>query len=412
MLIESRVQNYRSLRSEQVLTLEATSVSDETDRRPRKVSGHSEELLPVAALYGANASGKTNLLSAIGFMRSAVMDSHRSWEPDQVIARDPFAWAGERSNPSLFEITFLIDSVRYQYGFVAADLTFVEEWLHAWPNGKKQTWFERDEDSFKFGENLKGENKVIEQVTRPNSLFLSAAVQNRHRQLEPIFGWFKNLGLVNLSFGLRYEASNFELAELLESSHSEKHGKTLKFLDQFREMLRNADLGVIDVRVISEPDVFQAWKRFRFDLKHKNSDKDSWLPLSEESKGTQTIFRIGLPILRAIQDGSPLIVDELEASLHPVLALQIVNLFNDPVRNPKNAQLLFTTHDTNLLGSTLGESALRRDQVWFTEKDKEGATLLYPLTDYHPRKVENLERGYLQGRYGAIPFLGNFLAKE
>jgi AAA15 family ATPase/GTPase len=119
-----------------------------------------------------------------------------------------------------------------------------------------------------------------------------------------------------------------------------------------------------------------------------------------------------LSILRALEDGNPLVVDELEASLHPILALQIVKLFNNPLQNPKNAQLLFTTHDTNLLGSILDGPALRRDQVWLTEKDKSGATVLYPLTDFQPRRSENLERGYLQGRYGAIPFLGNFPRKE
>jgi uncharacterized protein len=132
------------------------------------------------------------------------------------------------------------------------------------------------------------------------------------------------------------------------------------------------------------------------------------LPLEEESRGTQTLFRLALPILQAIDKGGVLLVDELEASLHPTLAQEIVRQFNGPATNPRNAQLLFTTQDTNLLGTTLGAPAVRRDQVWLTEKDAEGATVLYPLTDYKPRKAENLERGYLQGRYGAIPFLGDF----
>jgi AAA15 family ATPase/GTPase len=120
------------------------------------------------------------------------------------------------------------------------------------------------------------------------------------------------------------------------------------------------------------------------------------------------VFEIGLPILEALQSGRVVVVDELESSLHPLLAGRIVRLFNDPATNPLNGQLIFTTHDTDLLGTVLGEPALRRDQVWLTEKDSEGATVLYPLTDYKPRKAENLERGYLQGRFGAIPFLGNF----
>ena len=122
------------------------------------------------------------------------------------------------------------------------------------------------------------------------------------------------------------------------------------------------------------------------------------------------MFSLALPILEVLHEGGVLIIDELERSLHPSLARDLVRFFNDPRTNPRNAQIIFTTHDTNLLGTTIGEPALRRDQVWLTEKDTEGATVLYPLTDYKPRKAENLERGYLQGRYGAIPFLGDFLA--
>ena len=168
-------------------------------------------------------------------------------------------------------------------------------------------------------------------------------------------------------------------------------------------MLTNADIGILDARQSKD-----ASFRDRIQLKHKTAFGDAWLPLKEESKGTQMLFRIALPILQAIDEGGFVAIDELEASLHPSLAQSIVRLFNDPESNPKNAQMLFTTHDTNLLGTTLGEPTLRRDQVWLTEKDAEGATVLYPLTDYKPRKAENLERGYLQGRYGAIPFLGNF----
>nr|AYM53879.1 hypothetical protein [Kofleria flava] len=141
-------------------------------------------------------------------------------------------------------------------------------------------------------------------------------------------------------------------------------------------------------------------------VRHQSAADNAWLPFHEESRGTQTLFRMAPSIVTALQSGSMLVIDELEASLHPLLALQVVRHFNDPRANPRNAQLLFTTHDTNLLGTELGEPALPRDQIWLTEKDEEGATDLYPLTDYKPRKAENLERGYLQGRYGAIPFLG------
>jgi AAA15 family ATPase/GTPase len=148
-------------------------------------------------------------------------------------------------------------------------------------------------------------------------------------------------------------------------------------------------------------------RRPRILLQHQAGDEGSWLDLNEESEGTKTLFRMAPSVFRALESGGLLLVDELESSLHPLIGLAIVKLFNCPRANSRNAQVIFTTHDTNLLGTTLGQQPLRRDQVWFTEKDDEGASTLYPLTDYKPRKAENLERGYLQGRYGAIPFLGD-----
>ena len=178
----------------------------------------------------------------------------------------------------------------------------------------------------------------------------------------------------------------------------------------FRALLQNADVGILDVKVEYDErkTTNHTFKTPRFVFRHTTESADAWLPLEAESRGTQTLFRMALPIIQAMRTGGTLVVDELEASLHPMLAAKIIQQFNDPKTNPKNAQLIFTTHDTNLLGRTFDEPLLRRDQVWFTEKDKNGATILYPLTNYKPRKAENLERGYLQGRYGAIPFLGEF----
>lgn len=432
MLIEFRAANHRSLRDEQVLTMEAGRVRDDTDPRPRKVPGYPQPLLTVAGLYGANASGKSNVLAALAFMRAAVLWSHSSWEPDMGIPREPFAWGPQKKEPSLFEVTFLLDGVRYQYGFQAGEDRFVEEWLHAWPKAKKQVWFERDEKAYRFGENLRGENKLIEGVTRPNALFLSAAVQHNHPQLVPIFSRFRSFRPVNMPkayfFSRRVTilpaklSSDLAIGRLLaasacqpsahredESPCSETESPTSakwRFLD----LLRKADLGIADLRADKDrPDDKGQVSVPRFFLKHQGKSKDAWLPLEEESQGTQTLFHMILPILDVLDSGGVLLVDELERSLHPALAREIIRQFNDPKANPKNAQIVFATHDTNLLGTTWGEPALRRDQVWLTEKDPEGATVLYPLTDYKPRKAENIERGYLQGRYGAIPFLGDFL---
>ncbi len=423
MLIEFRVENHRSFRDEQAFTMEAGLVDDPADKRPRQVTGSAKPILPLAAIYGANASGKSNLLAAMAYMREVVEYSHRMWSPDEKVPREPFAWGPKNAQPSLYEATILIDGVRYQYGFLLSDLEVQEEWLYAWPKGKKQAWFEREQQSFQFGEQLKGENKIIAEITRSNSLFLSAAAQNKHSQIAPIYSWFHAIRMVGLS-GRRYELStqqdvlneiNLTLAVMtgmisgLPQPLPSNLEQPAAIFNQFMTMLKNADIGILEVRANREQsgDSKKPWST-KFRLRHQSDSDSAWLPLEEESRGTQKLFRIALQILEILQKGGLLLIDELETSLHPSLAQKIVAQFNSQESNPRNAQLIFTTHDTNLLGTTLGDTALRRDQVWLAEKDAEGASTIYPLTDFKPRKHENLEHGYLQGRYGAIPFLGNF----
>lgn len=413
MLIDFHLENHRSICSEQILTMEAGRSGDETDCRPRTVIGHSERLLPVAALYGSNASGKTNVLSGLAFMRDAVIQSFLGWEPDQGVPRSPFAWGPRKADQSLFEVTILIDGVRYEYGFCVSDEAVLEEWLYAWPNGKKQVWFERENEEFKFGDKLSGDNKAIQGVTRPNALFLSTAVQFKHNQLQKVHSWFRRVRTLNLRESLPPVIAEREIARLFFQTEVQQYlfddqeSEQPNTANQFRTLLQSADLGIVDLKVEKVEVRDGRLPRTLFQFKHDDAVNDSWLPLSQESKGTQTLFRSALPILQTLRLGGVLVVDELEGSLHPSLARHIVGQFNDQTTNPNGGQLIFTTHDTNLLGTTVGEPALRRDQVWLTEKDKHGVTLLYPLTEYQPRKAENLERGYIQGRYGAIPFLGD-----
>lgn len=411
MLLEFRVQNHRSLRDEQALSFEASGKGGPA------ASDTGTGALPALAIYGANASGKSNVLAALGYMQQAVMLSHRMWEPEDGVPRDPFAWNGNTPKSSLYEVTFSLDGVRYQYGFVADDERFQEEWLFAWPKGRKQTWFARDRDKFEFGDHLRGENRVVQQVTRPNALFLSAAVQHHHEQLQPIYHWFRTMIGVNVArrgrgrfggvphdFWLRRLLSNRGGTEQLSLLVDEEESS----LDMFRRLLQAADVGITDLKLVedTENDESMRTTRSRIFMKHQSSNKEAWLPLEEESQGTRTLVKFAQPILQTLRRGGLLFVDELEASLHPLLAAHIIKQFNSTETNPNGGQLLFTTHDTNLLGTTLGSPLLARDQVWLTEKDDEGATCLYALSDYKPRKAENLERGYLQGRYGAIPFLG------
>ena len=329
MLVEFRVENHRSLRDELALSMEKGRVDDDEDPRPRNVVGHSKGLLPVAVLYGGNASGKSNVLDALRFMRDAVVESQRAWSPDEGVPRDPFAWGTKRSEPSLFEVTLVIDGIRFQYGFVANDEKFLEEWLHSWPNNKRQTLFSRHDDTFKFSANLRGENKVIEGLTRPNALFLSAAVQLRHQQLQPIFAWFGDMHTINISSSntyLHHVQFDWLLARLLEEhaqpSLSPPENVPKGLLERFREFLRSADLGILDLRVrkADTEEVHRRLRPKRFELKHRCETGDGWLPLEMESKGTKTLFRVALPILAAILSGEAILIDELESSLHPILA--------------------------------------------------------------------------------------------
>ncbi len=425
MLVQFRVENHRSLRDEQVLSMVAASTGDKSDERLIRPKGLGETLLPAVALYGANASGKSNLMSALDFMREAVLGSYRLWQPKSGTPQEPFVLSNKEGEPSLYEVDIVIEEVRYRYGFIISAHRVEEEWLYAWPRGRKQTWFLRNGENFEFGKHMHGENEAIKSLTRTNSLYLSTAAQNNQTQAMGVFGWFL--------------AARFELrrgtARALDPIHAAALGDlfvTRPQMSLFQEdneadardreaivrLMQAADVGILDLKAADRESFRKERGSFRrqvgkdydfFFLHRTQFGRGAWLPLDWESSGTITLLGIATRLVTSLRKGGLLCIDELEASLHPMIALEILRLFNDPAHNVRGAQLLFTTHDTNLLGNVLGESPLRRDQIWFTEKDATGATKLYPLTDFHPRKEENLERGYLQGRYGAIPFLGELV---
>jgi uncharacterized protein len=413
MLIRFRVANFRSLRDEQEFSMVAAFQDG------RKELVHVDplgvDLLRVAGIYGANAAGKSNVLDAVRFMQEAVIGSHRRWQPGGPIPRRPFLLDTiSRSKPSHFKIDFLVERVHFQYGFEIDDEKVLMEWLHAFPNGRRQIWFSREAEKpepFYFGKHLKGSNRTIERLTRANSLFLSTAAENAHEALSEIYSWFSsriwfgNAMTKNSGLGVQFTAG------LLESEH-----------DSVLNLLRLADLGIVDVSLKEHPpeegrgqQLASGWiegiNRL-LEFKHQSRGGTFSLSLGEQSNGTQVWFSLLSAIIQALQYGSILCIDELDTSLHPYLAMEIIRIFQDPERNPHNAQLIFNTHDTTLLGNLLEVPGLHRDQIWFVEKDEEGASHLYPLTDFKPRKFENVERGYLQGRYGAIPFIGPVVVGE
>ncbi len=429
MLIQFRVANHRSLRDEQIVSLVAADALGADDTRCIRIHapGIAETLLPALALYGANASGKSNVIGALWFMRDAVVDSQRLWDPADGTPQDAFALADESNESSLYEVDFLYSGIRYRYGFALNAEIIEEEWLYAFPNGASQTLFERNGDKFDFGTDLIGENETNAAHTRPNSLFLSAADQNNHKQLRPLYSWFReiqfemarrmpqNMRPMQVAFGRAPVSPARRLSSFLDAEIEVDVQQVRR--EAILRLLRSADIGIIDIKVAEEDVVIesgrqQSLKRTELYFMHRSESpsQEAWLPLSAQSAGTVRLLEMAVPLLRVIEEGGLLCVDELESSLHPKLALEILRLFQDPRHNPRGAQLIFSTHDTNLLGNVLGDAPLRRDQVWFTEKDQFGATHLYPLTDFNPKNEENLERGYLQGRYGAIPFLGDLVA--
>jgi uncharacterized protein len=402
MLIRFRVGNFRSLRDEQELSMVASLREGRLDLI--RSEGLDLDLVRAAAIYGANAAGKSNVLSALRFMRSAVKDSHRLWRPEGPIPREPFLLDdSSRGSASLFEVDLLLDGVRYQYGFKLDAERILEEWLYSYPKKRRQLLLSRDSSApepFLFGKHLKGNHRLVQALARENSLFLSVAAANNHQMLLPLYRWFAD--------GLHVSSAEDRTADLsvtlaMLSPEPERRAAVV-------DLLELADLGIADLELREERRegmfLFEAAAVPRaLEIKHRTGSGLVSLPLQKESRGTQAWISLTGTILWALERGALLLLDELDASLHPRLALEVIRIFQDPARNPRNAQLLFTTHDTTLLGNLLGEPSLHRDQVWFIEKNQDGASHLYPLTDFKPRKFENLERGYLQGRYGAIPFI-------
>lgn len=414
MLVEFRVKNFRSLRDEQVLSLVASTDKTLLDTHAL-ASGLKAvpHLLKSAVVYGANASGKSNLIKALQYMRSVVQES-AALQPGQTFDRlQPFKLDVESASlPTEFEVTFILDGVRYQYGFTMNAQRIISEHLLVYKAFKPQRWYDRhfdadsNKDVYEFGPSLKGAKNLWEGATRPNALFLSTAVQLNSETLRPVFDWFLNrLVIFNEQSPLHPQ---FSLQMLKEETHRKA----------ICEFLRAADLSIDDVEVSTRQAMVHS---IRFDLAtgkreeevneqavdevrfhHVTEHGKAVFDLMDESSGTRNLFFLTGPILDILKKGLTLIVDELDASLHTLLVQELVRLFHRPEVNTGGAQLIFTTHDTSLLDAY---GLFRRDQIWFTEKRLDQSSSLYPLLEFSPRKNEVLERGYLQGRYGALPFL-------
>ena len=414
MLIEFRVKNFRSIRDEQVLSLAGSK--DKTLMDTHAVNTGVPAIpfiLRSAVIYGANASGKSNLIKALQYMRGVVLESATVIQPGQTFGVQPFRLDKSSANETTeFEVTFLLGKVRYQYGFSMTPERIVGEHLLVYKSFKPQRWFERyfdvdsGKDIYEFGSSLKGPKNLWEKATRPNSLFLSMASQLNSEPLRVVFDWFSSqLVIFN------------EAAKLNQGFSIGMLGET-KDKREICDFLTAADISINDIDIETRKVPGQT---FHFDIAagktevrqgeieeqkirfhHVTENGKAIFDLADESSGTRNLFFLAGPVLDILSKGPTLVIDELDTSLHTLLVRELVELFHKPSVNVGNAQLLFSTHDTSLLDAP---DLFRRDQVWLVEKNHDEATELVALSEYSPRKNEALERGYLMGRYGGIPFI-------
>ncbi|WP_367044374.1 ATP-binding protein [Streptomyces sp. Je 1-332] len=397
MLLRFRTANVRSLREEQELSFVVPSGEESDAARALPLSdGKSLQVYPVLGIFGANASGKSNVIKALKKMREAVLSSYGPWTSyTGVPDREPFGLDAKATAESTFyEVDFVLDDgVRWTYGFELGDKRVESEWLHAYPKGRRQVWMDRDasrQNAYDFpGERVQDRARLA-RTTRPNALLLSRAASDNHPQLSRIYDWFRS-NLWDISPEVELKQREAYTAERLLDEETR---------DRVQELLRVADLGIRGAEVERQP----GGRAPAVKLLHEGSgDEPVAFDWSHESFGTRSWFALIGPLLLALDSGAVLLIDELDASLHPRFAAEVVRLFQAPWSNTKQAQLLFTSHDASLLKTPRGGRSLDPGQIWLTEKDKGGATELYPLSDVDPGPEEDLSDSYLAGAFGGVP---------
>jgi len=416
MLIEFSVANYRSFKEKVTFSMVAANrVAKDKEIDEINVFAINDDLklLKSAAIYGANASGKSNLTKALGFMRWFMINSSKETQSTEKIGVEPFQLSTEtEEQPSFFEIVFLLDKQQYRYGFEANTDRVVSEWLFYVPQSRETLLFERRYNDINAIKKYKAEG--IEKRTRQNALFLSVSAQFNVEIAEIILDWLsKTMKIISGLDDRGYQG--YTISCLMDNQNK----------NEIIKLIKKLDLGIEDIRatetkmnaenlpknlpdeiknLLIEREVISVQTLHRkFDSKGGYVSTELFDLDDQESEGTQKIFALVAPLVDTLKDGKVLIVDEFEARLHPLISRAIVELFNSRETNPNNAQLIFMTHDTNLLSNKL----FRRDQIWLTEKDRFGSTDLYSLAEYKIRNDASFDSDYIKGKYGAIPYLGD-----
>lgn len=387
MLLQFSITNHRSIKETAIISMKAAA--DKTMKEVLISPDGKKELVPVMAIYGANAAGKSNVIHALLLMREMVCGSYAKPLKGAELPYEPFAFVDGQTEPTTFEIIYYYESIKYAYGFSFDKDRIISEYLYHWPNGREALVFSREKDEYEFRESIQ-EQLTLAGRTSENRLYLTSSNEWNCAQTEKAYLWFQK----NLRGLIATGVSNESTIDAIRKGGDGKQ-RILK------EMML-ADLGICNVELsgTKEKPIISTVHQLTDDSGEK---KQYTLLLGQESVGTQRFFsRIGL-WMDALNSGAVLVVDEIEASMHTLLTRHLIKMIQDQTTNQNHAQLIFTTHDTGLLDLKL----LRRDQIWFAEKDeKTMQTDIYALTEFSPRKEENIARGYLQGRYGAIPFIG------
>lgn len=428
MLLEFTVGNFLSFRDKKTISFNATAVKEFVDTNLIHTERHT--LLKGGVIYGANSSGKSNLIKAMSTMRRLVLQTFERSSTSELEVTPFLLQLENEDQPSFFEVLFLINDVRYRYGFEVDNDSVKAEWLFEAKKNAEKPLFMRENDGIEVMKAF-SEGKDLEVKTRDNALFLAVVDQFNGKIAKSIMAWFNNFVTIS---GLSHENYTGVTFTLLDND------KTNRLLQDF---YNTTDLGFDNVKLNKKefdasrlpkdmPESIMQELSTKMQGKmmvnattlHKKYNKQNKVigsvefdMDSQESSGTNKVFNISGPVFDVLNDGGVLVIDELDASLHPLLTLAITKLFNSKEHNPKDAQLIFATHDTNLLSY----GNYRRDQIYFVEKDQYGASDLYSLVEYKEegaikaiRKDRSFEKDYIQGRYGAIPFIGNLsnIAKE
>jgi hypothetical protein len=408
MLIQFRFSNFKSFNREQCFSFVKGKVGSRKEKSElaKNIIGTKQscgDLLKSAAIYGANASGKSNFIEAIDFMRKQVVYSLRN-KPGASFNLDRFRLDSKSlKKPAFFEVSLVLDKIIYVYGFEINEKEVVSEQLFYYPKGQPKRVFEREKTGVKLGGDLpkKSFNQIAEKLDK-NTLFISLAAKWENEILSKVYQWFsEKLKIVKRDVHYNYTA---------KLTLEDKDNK-----DSIIQLLKNADIGIKDILVRERKEdeikfgeksplpekvkeIIREQEKFEVKFVHSGSPNDVEFVFEQESTGTQAFFGFLGPLLDIIENVRCVFIDEIQRDIHPILVEKLLKYFNN---KSNKAQIATTTHNTNLLSGDI----FRRDQIWFVQKENDGASFIYPLADYKPREGEALEKGYLMGRYGAVPVI-------